>query len=146
MQAEGESNSLNPLLPLGLLALFLLLSLYVLTYAANSTALDRYAAGFPLSACPVCEIGHLEVEERPYRVLGVPRSRRTVRCNTCRSVLREVGRRRWRYTVDPRANQALFEAYNGQTLSESALIALGQQIDGQSQPRYLSGDDFSDDH
>lgn len=87
----------------------------------NATALDRYATGFIVSTCPACEIGNLNIEERPYRSVGLPRLRRTVRCDNCRSTLREVGRFRWRYSVDPLVNDALFADYNGEIITENEL-------------------------
>jgi len=113
-------------------------------YAINAAAVDRYATGFVVRYCPVCDDGRLEIEERPYRVLGIPRVRRTVRCATCRSMLREVGRRRWRYTVDPHENQHLFEDYNGRVISEEELKSLLPPGTGLSytQPLYLDDDDF----
>lgn len=114
-------------------------SVYILLYAVNNAALDRYSAGFVIHTCPVCGQGHLEVEERPYRSVGIPRVRRTVRCDTCRSVLREVGRKRWRYAVDPLANPTLYEAYNGKTLGEDDLLAMviPQQGDRDNRTRYV---------
>lgn len=118
-----------------------LFSLYVLLYALNIAALDRYAAGFVLHSCPVCTEGKLEIEERPYRALGLPRVRRTARCDTCRSVLREVGRRRWRYSVDPHANPELFADYNNRVVSEASLLKLGSTATkNDNQPIYLDDD------
>jgi hypothetical protein len=128
---------MSPLLPLGG-GVFALASLYILLYALNNAALDRYAIGFVVHTCPVCGHGSLEVEERPYRSVGIPRVRRTVRCDSCRSVLREVGRKRWRYAVDPLANPALYETYNGKTLSEAELQSLATSTgDGNQQTRYV---------
>lgn len=137
--AETQSAGLNPILPIGL-AVLGLVGLYMVIYAMSSAALDRYATGFIVQRCPVCGQGHLEIEERPYRVIGIPRVRRTVRCNHCRSVLREVGRRRWRYAVDPNANTPLFEDYNGLVLHENDLITLASFESVENRPEYLDSE------
>ncbi len=111
---------------------------YISLYAVHSAALERYATGFVINTCPACGDGQLELDERPYRVLGIPRLRRTVRCDNCPSTLREVGRRRWRYTVDPRANPALFERYNGSVLNDQALLTLAEDTaQAPSPPAYI---------
>jgi hypothetical protein len=120
------------------LGLLLLIGAYVAVYALSYASLDRYAAGFILNTCPVCGTGQLEIEERPYRSLGVPRQRRTVHCSDCRSILREVGFRRWRYAVDPHANPALFAEHNGDILNEAQLRALGSG--GQGAPMEYTED------
>jgi hypothetical protein len=66
----------------------------------------------------------LSVENRQTRFLGIPAPRRIVRCDTCRSVLREVGSGRWRYAVDPVENAALYERYNGREIDEGQLAEL----------------------
>lgn len=93
-------------------------------YARRAAALDRYAGGFVLYHCPACQEGILSIEERVDRLLGIPRVKRTVRCDTCRSVLREVGNRRWRYAIDPAVNPDLYEALNNQVVHEQELIDL----------------------
>ncbi len=100
---------------------------YAALYLRGAAATERYAAGFVVDECPVCRRGHLLVEARQERVLGIPRARRIVRCTECRSVLRETGYRRWRYAVDPLENAAVYQRYNGQEIDEEALIALAQQ-------------------
>jgi hypothetical protein len=77
------------------------------------------------------------MEQRTERFLGVPRVRRTVRCANCRSTLREVGPRRWRYSIDPNANQNMFNRYNGRVLEEDFLRALPNQphITRSTEPR-----------
>jgi hypothetical protein len=94
---------------------------------------DRYANGFVAERCPVCERGTLSIETRINRILGVPRVKRTVRCDACRSVLREVGTRRWRYAIDRMENPALFNQYNNRVIDDTTLAALANP-DG-SQPR-----------
>ena len=109
----------------GFLALGALL--YAGLYVRQSVRLARYREGFMLTVCPVCEEGHLHMEERRYRLLGIPRVRRVVRCDVCRSVLREVGTRRWRYAVDGAENPALYEALNGRVLSEDELLRIAPE-------------------
>jgi hypothetical protein len=99
--------------------------------------LGRYRDGFMLATCPVCEEGELFLEERRYRLLGIPRIRRVVRCDTCRSVLRQVGRERWRYAVDGAANPELFALLNGRVISDDELLDLGYR----GAPEYIEGDD-----
>lgn len=115
---------------------------YVILYALNGAAIDRYATGFIMPICPVCEQGYLNIEERPYRVLGIPRVRRTVRCDNCRSVLREVGRRRWRYAVDPNANQTLYSELNNKTVSEAELLSFAPEATPEdASPSYIEDSD-----
>ncbi|MFP4322265.1 MAG: hypothetical protein ACLFTK_07420, partial [Anaerolineales bacterium] len=130
----------SPWLGLGALSV-LVFGVYLSVYAVNAAALERYAPGFVIRHCPVCQAGQLELDERPYRVLGIPRIRRTVRCDNCRSVLREVGRRRWRYAIDRYASPELFEAYNGHILTEADLAALGAQTDDAQAVAYIPEDE-----
>ncbi len=104
-------------------ALFSILT-YVVLYWRGQVAVDRYANGFVIQKCPVCGVGHLEVETRVVRLLGIPRPRRTVRCDHCRSLLRETGNRRWRYAVDKLANLAMYDRYNGLEVDERTLQKL----------------------
>lgn len=97
---------------------------YVLLYWRGLNAAGRYEHGFVLERCPACRTGHLSLRERTERILGIPQVRRTVRCDTCQSLLREVGTRRWRYTVDRSANPTLYERLNGYTLGDDALREL----------------------
>jgi hypothetical protein len=108
----------------GLLALALV---YFGLYWRGLAAADRYENGFVIERCPVCKRGHLSVETRQARVLGIPNARTTVRCDTCRSVLREVGNRRWRYAVDPTMNPPIYNRYNGQEVGEGLLQELEKQ-------------------
>jgi hypothetical protein len=116
---------------------FVLIMLYVASYAVNAANLDRYREGFVLKVCPVCEEGELYLEERGYRLLGIPRVRRVVRCDTCRSVLRQVGPQRWRYAVDNLENSELYDEFNNQVLTEDELIdILG------TPPQYIEDDNL----
>ena len=98
--------------------------MYIALYLRGIGAVNRYAAGFVIDECPVCQRGMLHVEARSNRVFGIPRARRTVRCDECRSVLREIGERRWRYAIDGFENLAMFELLNGQEVSDSNLVSL----------------------
>jgi hypothetical protein len=114
-------------LPLELLiggAVLLLVLIYVGIFLRGQAAVDRYAGGFVIDRCPVCEQGRLEVDTRTERLLGIPRARHTVRCDNCRSVLRETEPHQWRYAVDPMANDAMYKRYNGEVLSERDLSRL----------------------
>jgi len=100
---------------------------YILLYWRGAAALDRYAKGFVIEQCPVCQRGSLEVEVRNDRMFGIPRPRWTVRCSDCRSVLRQAGPRRWRYAVDRAENVALYDRWNGIVIDEEQLKELPQQ-------------------
>lgn len=100
--------------------------LYVVLYLRGQAAVDRYAKGFVVDNCPVCRKGHLDVETRIVRWMGIPRPRRTVRCDNCRSLLRETGSHRWRYAVDKLANLAMYDRYNGLEVDERTLQKLSE--------------------
>jgi len=100
--------------------------LYVVLYLRGQLAVERYANGFVVDNCPVCRKGHLEVETRIVRWMGIPRPRRTVRCDNCRSLLRETGAHRWRYAVDKLANLAMYDRYNGLEVDERTLQKLSE--------------------
>jgi hypothetical protein len=111
--------------------------LYAGLYVNQAAQLGRYREGFVLSMCPVCEEGELLLEERRYRLLGIPRVRRVVRCDTCRSVLRQVGRQRWRYAVDGVANPDLYDEFNGHVLTEDDLLDIASdRLPGRAAPVY----------
>jgi len=97
---------------------------YIGFFWRGLSAQDRYAEGFVIETCPVCGRGHLTVETHTDRMFGIPRPRSTVRCSECRSVLREVGDRRWRYAVDPPENPAMYARYNGRVVDEDALKSI----------------------
>lgn len=115
---------------------------YAAVYAFQAANVARFREGFWLSECPVCEHGQLYVEDRRYRMFGIPRVRRTVRCDECRSVLRQVGTRRWRYAVDGVVNPALYDVYNGRVLSEQDLIAIAPDDRG-TPPLFVEDEDDS---
>ena len=121
-----------------------LAAVYVGTYLTQAASVARTAGDFPLTVCPVCEHGTLALDQRRYRVLGIPRVRRVIRCDTCRSVLRQVGRGRWRYAVDGAANAALFDRLNGRVVTGSQLREISPEYRG-TPPEYIEGDDLPRD-
>lgn len=107
-------------------------------FAVRTAAVDRYRDGFVLDQCPVCKTGHLSIEERVDRVLGIPRVRRTVQCDNCRSLLREVDTRRWRYAVDRTVNPTFHDEYNNRILREHELQRIEQNMSSHSDnPSYI---------
>lgn len=134
--ADGDEDGIAP----GLLALGIVVTLlvggYIVVYAVSAAAVERYAEGFFIHQCPVCFDGNLTMEERGYRVMGIPRVRRAVRCDNCRSVLREVNKRRWRYAVDAAANRELYDALNNKILGEQTLRDLAPDQNG-DMPQYV---------
>ncbi len=109
---------------------------YIVMFATSQAAAERYANGFVIQYCPICYDGRLYIEERSYRVLGILRVRRTVRCDNCRSVLREVGKHRWRYAVDRTVSPEMYASLNNRPLREEQLIDLAPQ-DGTQSPEYF---------
>ena len=109
------------------LIVLLIVAAYIGVYMQGLSAASRYKDGFVVDTCPVCQRGHLHVEERPNRLLGIPMSRRTVRCDECRSVLRETGNRRWRYAVDRIENPVMFDRFNGREVTDADLERLLKQ-------------------
>jgi uncharacterized protein YraI len=114
-------------------AAMLLVVLYVWFWAAGRRSRNRYVDGFPLEVCPVCQTGKLHMEEHASHLLGIPQVRRLVRCNNCRSVLREVRSGTWRYTIDPFVNEKLAEEHNGQLFTDADLLVFAEQA-GQYEP------------
>ena len=108
---------------IGVIALIAIL-VYIGLYWRGLAAQERFAEGFIVETCPVCGRGHLNVETRTDRLVGIPRPRSTVRCTECRSVLRQVGAHAWRYAVDPFESPALYARYNGRTIDEETLKSL----------------------
>ena len=118
-----DGGGVQPEAVVGLAGILAVLA-YVGLYLRGLAAVDRYKNGFVVETCPVCRRGHLHVDNRQERWFGIPRPRRVVRCDNCRSVLRETGLRRWRYAVDPTENPVLYGRYNGQEVDEETLIDL----------------------
>jgi hypothetical protein len=104
-----------------------LLAAYGARRWSREQELKRYSGGFILNTCPVCQEGTLQLEENVQRSLGTPRVQRTVRCDFCRSVLREVRPGTWRYTIDPFVNPQLADAHNAQQFTDEDLLELAGQ-------------------
>jgi len=136
--APREDGGPNPGLWIGLGAAGLVV-LYLGAFAVQSAAVDRYREGFPLTLCPVCQAGRLYLDERRDRVLGIPRIRRAVRCDNCRSVLRQVGPQRWRYAVDRAEHLAFYDRLNGRVLTEAQLYEISPEF-AYSPPEYIPDD------
>jgi hypothetical protein len=117
--------------------------IYLGFYLRGQAALDRYRGGFAVEICPACRTGHLSVETRTSRVLGVPFARHTARCDTCRSLLRETRPHVWRYAVDRSANPSLYERYNNRELTEESLVILSRAWANPSTP--VTPPDFVND-
>jgi uncharacterized protein YgiM (DUF1202 family) len=100
---------------------------YVWLVIQGLQAARLYADEFVVDHCPVCERGNLHVESKMTRTFGIPGVRRTVRCSSCRSVLRETSRRRWRYAVDRIENPEMYTRLNGKELTDADLVRLGKQ-------------------
>ncbi len=123
--ADGEPGAER--FPVELIAgigLIVAFGLYAALYWRGAQAADRYQNGFFIKTCPVCRRGHLVMETKRARMLGIPRLRHLIHCTHCRSVLREAGERRWRYAVDPVDNPSMYAQLNGQVLDEGALIMM----------------------
>jgi uncharacterized protein YraI len=123
--APDGSDSPAPRLPLEIIiggVVIALALLYILLYVRGQSTVDRYIDGFPLKDCPVCVEGVLTVDTRIERSLGIPNGKHIIRCNKCRSTLRETDARQWRYAVDRSANPKLYQAYNNRTLSEREVL------------------------
>lgn len=123
--AAEDVAGLQPELIVGGLVLLAVL-VYVGLYWRALVAGERYTSGFVINACPVCGRGDLIIEAKHDRVVGIPRTRHSVRCTVCRSTLRETSPRRWRYAVDRSANPTLFARLNGREIGEDALRALAR--------------------
>lgn len=133
---RGDGGGISPFILLAGIAITGLIGGYIVMFATSMAAAERYAGGFIIQSCPVCQIGILEMEERSNRVLGILRVRRTVRCDHCRSVLREVGKYRWRYAVDRSVSLEMYASLNNRILREEQLLELSPEDNYQS-PQYL---------
>lgn len=131
LPTEPQPAPIPPEAVVGGAALILLL-IYVGLYWRGLAAADRYADGFVIERCPICGEGHLLVEVKQTRLLGIPRSRSLVRCDFCRSMLREVGKGRWRYAVDRSANATLYRQLNGKIVDVATLKRLESEMLAQS--------------
>lgn len=105
------------------------LALYSWRRLAGRHELRRYADGFLFDRCPVCREGQVHLEQVVRRSMGVPSVRRSVRCDSCHSVLREIKPGLWRYTVDGFVNPEMASRYNTRRLSEADLVELAHHAD-----------------
>ncbi len=121
-----DEGGIRPELIVGFIGLLLIIG-YLLLYWRGAAATEVYASGFVIDTCPVCRKGHLSMDTKQDRILGIPRARHTVRCEHCRSVLRNTGARRWRYAVDRLENPAIYDRYNGREITEATLKHLVQR-------------------
>jgi hypothetical protein len=122
--ASGSSSSLPiaSVLPWLLIGLpIVLLGFYGWQFMAGQRETRRYHDAFPLEYCPVCQSGTLSVDSVVRRSLGIARTTRTVRCDSCRSVLRQIAPGVWRYAIDPYTNPDLARDYDGRQFTDNEL-------------------------
>jgi hypothetical protein len=100
-----------------------LLGVYGWQFMAGQRETRRYNDAFPLEYCPVCQSGTLSLDSVVRRSLGIARITRTVRCDTCRSVLRQIEPGVWRYAIDPYTNPDLAREYDGRQFTDNELKA-----------------------
>lgn len=105
------------------------LVVYGLIWIQGWRETHRYSRGFPIKACPVCQSGHLYLDEHLERPAGIPRMRRSVRCDSCRSVLRQISPGLWRYTIDPFVNPELARRYNSRQFTDADLLAFSEEAE-----------------
>lgn len=74
---------------------------------------------FVVTTCPACGEGQLSLAGR--------RRSRVVRCDNCRSVLRQLRNGVWRYAVDPLPDEDFANQHNGQSFSAEELIELAEK-------------------
>lgn len=124
---EGIEGPLKTILLTGGGLVLLGLIGYMWRRSAGMREVRRYAKGFLLDICPACHEGRLHLDQIVQRSMGIPSVRRSVRCDACRSVLREVRPGRWRYTVDPYVNPDMAKRYNTRWLSRTDLEILSHE-------------------
>jgi hypothetical protein len=108
---------------IGLSVLAVLLIFYGWRAIAAQREVKRYAGHFPLDGCPVCQTGTLHLDESIQRPLGIARVSRLVRCDVCRSVLRQVAPTTWRYSIDSYINESLAQEFSGHVFTDAELGA-----------------------
>jgi len=101
---------------------------YFWQWSAGRNEVRRYARGFVLTICPVCQEGHIHLDEVVRSTAGVQWVRRTARCDTCNSVLRELRPGLWRYSVDAYVNPELAERFKSQRATTAELQDLARHI------------------
>jgi hypothetical protein len=112
----------------GLGILVLAGAIYYWQWSAGRAEVKRYAKGFVLSICPVCQEGHIHLDEVVRTTAGIPWVRRSARCDTCNSVLRELRPGLWRYSIDAYANPELAERFKSQRATTAELQELARNI------------------
>jgi hypothetical protein len=112
----------------------------MLRRSAGMRQVRRYAKGFPIDTCPACQEGRLHLEEFVQRSMGIPSVRRSVRCDMCRSVMREVRPGKWRYTVDPYVNPEMASRYDTRWLTQADLETLERATIMEKRSRLAEGD------
>lgn len=140
---DSQAQSFPVEATVGIILLLFVLS-YIWFYWQGLSAIGRYDNGFVISNCPVCSRGTLTIDSRQTRTLGIPTVKRTIRCDECRSILRETGTERWRYAVDGIENPTIFDRFNGREVSDSDLIRLEklppQGVNPRTSPEFLDDD------
>ncbi|GAB4471051.1 MAG: hypothetical protein Kow00124_07800 [Anaerolineae bacterium] len=122
-------------------AVFVLLAAgYTWQVLRARSEMKRYEGGFLLSQCPVCQSGTLEMDEHTDHLLGVPVVQRLVRCDSCRSLLRQIRPGVWRYTIDPFVNPDMAEHYNGKSFTDAELPGLAERA--RQYPPYATQEDI----
>ncbi|MBC8170526.1 MAG: beta-N-acetylhexosaminidase [Anaerolineae bacterium] len=112
----------------GLGGVGLVLMTYAGLYAQGQRMVQRYKRGFVVQRCPVCSQGKLQVETLAKRRFGLPYvSKRTVKCPTCRSVLREVSSGQWKYRINPVENPKLHQRWHDKVVDEGQLRGFSKQ-------------------
>ncbi|MCU0499443.1 MAG: hypothetical protein MUF87_18995 [Anaerolineae bacterium] len=118
--------------------------IYILLYLRGVAIVERYEQGFVIDQCPVCRRGELLIDSKPERIFGIPNARRTIRCTNCRSVLREIGDRRWRYAIDRLENVTLYERLNNREIDEETLMMLLDHPTASPPPTPITPPQFMD--
>jgi hypothetical protein len=96
-------------------------------YLQGQRKVRRYQRGFVVDRCPVCLQGKLQVETTSRHRLGLPYvSKRTVKCPSCRSILRETSPGHWKYRINPIENPKLHQKWHDRVIDESQLRKLGK--------------------
>ncbi len=136
---DGTGGGIRPETVLAIVVV-LVLAAYVVLYLLLAMNAAKPAPAFLSKPCPVCQRGTLYLETKTEQVLGLPVVRRTVRCNTCRSLLRQTRRGRWRYAVDRLENPTLYARYNARELSDTQLLTLGREASRAVRPEFIEED------
>lgn len=102
--------------------------LYGWQWSVGRAETRRYAKGFILSTCPVCQEGHIHLDEVVRQTLGIQWVRRSARCSVCRSVLRELRPGQWRYSVDAFVNPEMAERFRTKQVTNAELQELARHI------------------